>query len=81
MTAAKNAVFRAGFDGVEVHSAHGYLLDQFLQDSTNKRTDDYGGSVENKARFPLAVIDAVAKAIGEKCTAVRISPWSAWNGV
>ncbi|KAH9854456.1 hypothetical protein C2E23DRAFT_73856 [Lenzites betulinus] len=81
VTAAKNAVFRAGFDGVEVHSAHGYLLDQFLQDSTNKRTDEYGGSVENKARFPLAVIDAVTKAIGEKRTAVRISPWSAWNDV
>ncbi|KAH9854306.1 NADH:flavin oxidoreductase/NADH oxidase [Lenzites betulinus] len=79
VTAAKNAVFRAGFDGVEVHSAHGYMLDQFLQDSTNKRTDDYGGSVDNKARFPLAVIDAVTKAVGEKRTAVRISPWSAWN--
>ena len=79
-TAAKNAVFGAGFDGVEVHSAHGYMLDQFLQDSTNKRTDAYGGSVENKARFPLEVIDAVTKAVGAKRTAVRMSPWSAWNG-
>ncbi|EIW62837.1 NADH:flavin oxidoreductase/NADH oxidase [Trametes versicolor FP-101664 SS1] len=80
-TAAKNAVFGAGFDGVEVHSAHGYMLDQFLQDSTNKRTDAYGGSVENKARFPLEVIDAVTKAVGAKRTAVRMSPWSAWNDV
>ncbi|KAH9848882.1 NADH:flavin oxidoreductase/NADH oxidase [Lenzites betulinus] len=76
VTAAKNAVCRAGFDGVEVHSAHGYMLDQFLQDSTNKRTDEYGGSVENKARFPLAVVDAVTKAVGAKRTAVRISPWN-----
>lgn len=56
------------------------MLDQFLQDSTNKRTDAYGGSVENKARFPLEVIDAVTKAVGAKRTAVRMSPWSAWNG-
>jgi 2,4-dienoyl-CoA reductase-like NADH-dependent reductase (Old Yellow Enzyme family) len=55
---AENAK-RAGFDGVEIHGANGYLLDQFLQSSTNQRTDNYGGSVENRARFPLEVVDAV----------------------
>ncbi|OJT04885.1 hypothetical protein TRAPUB_4357 [Trametes pubescens] len=80
-TAAKNAVFGAGFDGVEIHSAHGYMLDQFLQSSTNLRTDDYGGSPENKCRFPLEVVDAVTKAVGAKRTAVRMSPWSAYNDV
>ncbi|CAE7207923.1 unnamed protein product, partial [Rhizoctonia solani] len=60
--AAKNAVFKAGFDGVEIHSANGYLLDQFLQDVCNKRTDEYGGSIENRARFTLEVADAVTAA-------------------
>lgn len=56
------------------------MLDQFLQSSTNLRTDDYGGSPENKCRFPLEVVDAVTKAVGAKRTAVRMSPWSAYNG-
>ncbi|KAK7008408.1 putative inactive dehydrogenase EasA [Favolaschia claudopus] len=73
--AAKNAI-EAGFDGVEVHGANGYLPDQFLQDMSNKRTDAYGGSVENRARFVLEVIDAVANAIGAQKTAIRFSPWS-----
>ncbi|KAF7342493.1 putative inactive dehydrogenase EasA [Mycena venus] len=73
--AAKNAI-EAGFDGVEVHGANGYLVDQFLQDVSNKRTDHYGGNVENRARFALEVIDAVAAAIGAERTAIRFSPWS-----
>ncbi|THV00302.1 FMN-linked oxidoreductase [Dendrothele bispora CBS 962.96] len=74
--AASNAVHKAGFDGVEIHGANGYLVDQFLQDVSNKRTDEYGGSVENRARFALEVVDAVAKAVGPKKTAIRISPWN-----
>ncbi|KAI0252327.1 NADH:flavin oxidoreductase/NADH oxidase [Lactifluus subvellereus] len=73
--AARNAV-EAGFDGVELHAANGYLLDQFLQTVSNHRTDEYGGSLENRLRFPLEVIDAVAKTVGAERTAVRISPWS-----
>ncbi|KAH6893960.1 NADH:flavin oxidoreductase/NADH oxidase [Coprinopsis sp. MPI-PUGE-AT-0042] len=68
-------VITAGFDGVEVHSANGYLLDQFLQDVSNNRTDDYGGSIENRSRFALRVVDAVVKAIGADKTGVRLSPW------
>ncbi|KAH6893962.1 NADH:flavin oxidoreductase/NADH oxidase [Coprinopsis sp. MPI-PUGE-AT-0042] len=74
-TAAKNAI-TAGFDGVEVHSANGYLLDQFLQDVSNNRTDDYGGSIENRSRFALRVVDAVVKAVGADKTGVRLSPWN-----
>ncbi|KAJ7106665.1 hypothetical protein C8R44DRAFT_843125 [Mycena epipterygia] len=73
--AAKNAI-DAGCDGVEIHSANGYLLDQFLQDVSNKRTDEYGGSIENRARFVLEVVDAVVAAIGAEKTAIRFSPWS-----
>ncbi|KIM82855.1 hypothetical protein PILCRDRAFT_7744 [Piloderma croceum F 1598] len=75
-TAASNAVHKAGFDGVEIHGANGYLVDQFLQDVSNDRTDEYGGSVENRSRFALEVIDAVVKAVGEKKTGIRFSPWS-----
>ncbi|KAJ7656276.1 hypothetical protein DFH06DRAFT_1473537 [Mycena polygramma] len=74
-TAASNAVHKAGFDGVEIHSANGYLLDQFLHDRTNLRTDAYGGSIENRIRFPLEVVDAVVNTVGQKKTAIRISPW------
>lgn len=80
VTAAKNAVERAGFDGVEIHSAHGYLLDQFIQDVTNKRTDEYGGSIENRCRFPLEVVEAVTKAVGQEKTAIRFSPFSDFGG-
>ncbi|KAJ6550039.1 hypothetical protein B0H19DRAFT_1264901 [Mycena capillaripes] len=73
--AAKNAIV-AGCDGVEVHGANGYLIDQFLQDVSNKRTDEYGGSVENRARFALEVVDAVVAAVGAERTAIRFSPWS-----
>lgn len=78
-TAADNAVHKAGFDGVEVHCANGYLLDQFLQDTANQRTDEYGGSIENRARFSLEVIKAVTDVVGERKTAVRISPWSTYG--
>jgi N-ethylmaleimide reductase len=64
----------AGFDGVEVHSANCYLLDQFIRDSTNLRTDQYGGSVENRTRFPLEVISAVARVWGPDRVGVRLSP-------
>lgn len=72
--AAANARL-AGFDGVEVHSANNYLLEQFIRDSTNKRTDEYGGSVENRLRFPLAAVKAVVEAWnGSERVGVRISP-------
>lgn len=74
--AAENAVHRAGFDGVELHGANGYLLDQFLQDTSNDRTDKYGDSVENRSRFMLEAVDAVARAVGPERTALRLSPWS-----
>ena len=78
--AAVNAVKKAGFDGVEIHGANGYLPDQFLQDVSNNRTDEYGGSVENRARFMLEVVDAVVAAVGPKKTALRLSPWSQYQG-
>jgi NADPH2 dehydrogenase len=78
--AAKNAVEGAGFDGVEVHSANGSLLHQFLDDSSNQRTDRYGGSIENRSRFPLEVIDAIAKAVGEDKVGIKISPWNPFQG-
>jgi NADPH2 dehydrogenase len=77
--AARNAM-EAGFDGVEIHAANGYLLDQFLQSESNQRTDEYGGSIQNRIRFPLEVVDAVVKAVGAERTGVRISPWSDFQG-
>ncbi|MBW4039890.1 MAG: alkene reductase [Acidobacteria bacterium] len=65
----------AGFDGVEVHGANGYLLDQFLEDSSNKRTDAYGGSIENRARLLLEVVDAVVGVWGKGRVGVRLSPF------
>ena len=79
-TAARRAR-EAGFDGVEIHSANGYLLDQFLQDGTNKRTDRYGGPVENRVRLTLEVVDAVAEAVGADRVGVRLSPWGGFNGM
>ncbi|HUH79597.1 MAG TPA: alkene reductase [Methanoregula sp.] len=70
---AENAK-RAGFDGVEIHGANGYLLDQFLRDGSNRRTDRYGGTVENRARFPLEVAGAVAGVFGPGRVGYRISP-------
>ena len=77
--AARNAI-EAGFDGVELHGANGYLLDQFLQSVSNNRTDEYGGSIENRLRFPLEVVDAVVEAVGAERTAIRVSPWSKFQG-
>ncbi|KAF8636063.1 hypothetical protein AX17_003828 [Amanita inopinata Kibby_2008] len=79
--AAKNAVFKAGFDGVEIHGANGYLFDQFLQDVTNLRTDEYGGSIENRSRFCLEVVDAVVEAVGAERVGIRLSPWSPFQGM
>ncbi|KAG8739384.1 hypothetical protein FRC10_005676 [Ceratobasidium sp. 414] len=79
--AAKNAVFGAGFDGVEIHSANGYLLDQFLQDNCNTRTDEYGGSPENRARMLLEVTEAVTAAVGPRKTGIRFSPWNTYYGM
>ncbi|KAF9475383.1 FMN-linked oxidoreductase, partial [Pholiota conissans] len=79
--AAKNAVNGAGFDGVEVHCANGFLPDQFLQDVSNKRTDAYGGSIEARSKFPLEIVDAVVKAIGPERTGLRISPWGTYGSM
>jgi len=73
--AASNAVHKAGFDGVEIHGGNGHLIEQFLRDKSNNRTDEYGGSIENRARFLLEIVEGVSKAVGEDKTAVRISPW------
>ncbi|KAG1758765.1 hypothetical protein EDD22DRAFT_174522 [Suillus occidentalis] len=78
--AAKNAI-RAGFDGVEIHGADGYLIGQFIQDVTNERTDEYGGSIENRARFALEITDAVVEAVGAERTGFQISPWGVFNGM
>jgi len=78
--AAQNA-WRAGFDGVEIFAAQGHLVEQFLQDGSNKRTDDYGGSFENRARFLTEIVEAVAGVIGRDRVGVRISPSSTFNGM
>ncbi|KAI9448666.1 NADH:flavin oxidoreductase/NADH oxidase [Russula earlei] len=78
-TAARNAVFRAGFDGVEIHGANGYLVDQFLKEGSNDRVDEYGGSVENRARFALEVVAAVGAAVGEERVGLRLSPWLTYH--
>ncbi|KAJ4495806.1 hypothetical protein C8J55DRAFT_494939 [Lentinula edodes] len=72
---ASNAVYKAGFDGVEIHGANGHLIEQFLREKSNNRTDEYGGSIENRARFLLEVVEGVSKAIGEDRTSLRITPW------
>ncbi|NGZ06133.1 MAG: alkene reductase [Magnetococcales bacterium] len=76
--AAENAL-AAGFDGVEIHGANGYLLDQFLRDGTNKRVPPYGGSLENRARLLLEVIEVVTRVWGGERTGVRISPLNGFN--
>jgi N-ethylmaleimide reductase len=72
--AAKAAVEEAGFDGVEIHAANGYLVDQFLRSGSNRRTDAYGGSVENRARFLFEVVDAVTEGAGRGRVGIRLSP-------
>ena len=71
--AAKNAM-KAGFDGVEIHGANGYLVDQFLRQETNKRDDKFGGSPRKRTRFALQIVDGISKAIGADKTAIRLSP-------
>ena len=80
ITAAKNAI-EAGFDGVELHGANGYLLEQFLSPFSNARTDNYGGSIENRCRFVLEVVAGVAAAIGKGRTGIRLSPYGASNSM
>ncbi|KAL5559821.1 hypothetical protein UlMin_036032 [Ulmus minor] len=73
--AARNAM-EAGFDGVEIHGAHGYLIDQFMKDQVNDRTDKYGGSLENRCRFALEVVEAVSDEIGADRVGIRLSPFA-----
>ncbi|XP_050378775.1 12-oxophytodienoate reductase 1-like [Argentina anserina] len=73
--AARNAM-EAGFDGVEIHGAHGYLIDQFLKDEVNDRTDQYGGSLENRCRFALDIVEAIANEIGADKVGIRFSPFA-----
>jgi N-ethylmaleimide reductase len=76
--AAKNAM-AAGFDGIELHGANGYLLEQFIRPNSNQRTDRYGGSIENRTRFLLEVADAVINAIGKDKVGIRLSPFGVFN--
>ncbi|GAB3024791.1 alkene reductase [Spirosoma pulveris] len=76
--AAKNAV-EAGFDGVEIHGANGYLVEQFLRSTSNQRTDEYGGSAENNARFALEIAEQISAAIGKEKTGIRLSPYGVFN--
>ncbi|MFX7209410.1 alkene reductase, partial [Acinetobacter baumannii] len=76
---AKNAL-AAGFDGVEIHGANGYLIEQFLQSKSNVRTDQYGGSIENRVRFLLEVTQAVTEVWGANRVGVRLSPYGIANG-
>lgn len=78
--AAENAK-RAGFDGVEIHAANGYLIDQFLRSDSNRRDDEYGGSLENRLRLPMAVVDAVVGVWGTERTGIRVSPTGSFNAM
>jgi N-ethylmaleimide reductase len=76
--AASNAI-TAGFDGIELHCANGYLLEQFIRPTSNRRTDRYGGSIEGRSRFVLEVADAVIAAIGKDRVGIRLSPFGVFN--
>lgn len=76
--AARNAL-QAGFDGIELHGANGYLLEQFIRPNSNQRQDNYGGGIENRARFVLEVVDAVSAAIGKDKVGIRLSPYGVFN--
>lgn len=80
VTAADNAI-RAGFDGVELHGANGYLIDQFLNPGTNVREDEYGGSDQKRGRFAVEVAKAVSDAIGAQRVGIRLSPYGVFNGM
>lgn len=75
------AAIDAGFDGVEIHAANGYLIEQFIKESTNHRTDQYGGSIENRVRFALEVVDVVTREIGAGRVGIRLSPTTPANGI
>ncbi|KIW00264.1 uncharacterized protein PV09_08154 [Verruconis gallopava] len=79
-TAARNAI-KAGFDAVECHGANGYLIDQFIQDTSNKRHDEYGGSIPNRSRFVEEVMKAMVDAVGAQRVGLRLSPWSSFQGM
>ncbi|MFU8878337.1 MAG: alkene reductase [Wenzhouxiangellaceae bacterium] len=70
---------KAGFDGVEIHAANGYLIDQFIRSGSNRRTDEYGGSVDNRLRFPMMVVDAVKQAWPKERIGIRVSPTGSFN--
>ncbi|RLB68579.1 MAG: alkene reductase [Deltaproteobacteria bacterium] len=76
---AADCALRAGFDGVEIHAANGYLIDQFLRDGSNRRSDSYGGSIENRARFLLEVVEAVVEVWGADRVGIRLSPLQPFN--
>ncbi|KAL0386535.1 UNVERIFIED_CONTAM: 12-oxophytodienoate reductase 1 [Sesamum latifolium] len=76
--AAKHAI-EAGFDGVEIHAANGYLIDRFMKDQVNDRTDEYGGSLENRCRFPLEIVEAMAQEIGPQRVGIRLSPYADYS--
>src|SRR5690606_2562612 len=78
LVAAKNAI-EAGFDGVELHAANGYLLEQFLNPTTNLRTDEYGGDKEKRARFVIEVMESLAGALGGDKVGIRLSPHGTFN--
>ncbi len=80
VTAAKNAI-EAGFDGIELHGANGYLIEQFISPDSNQRTDEYGGSLENRSRFLLEVAQAAGEAIGFDKVGVRLSPYGVFNDI
>ncbi|KAI9686400.1 MAG: hypothetical protein M1822_003745 [Bathelium mastoideum] len=78
--AAKNAM-DAGFDGVEIHAAYGHILDQFIQENANQRSDEWGGSIENRCRFPLEILKAVSAAIGKERVGIRLTPFGTWQAM
>ena len=78
---AANRAIEAGFDGVEIHGANNFLVDSFLRDGTNRSTDEYGGPIENRARFLIEVVEAVTDAIGSGRVGVRLSPTNSYFGI